>query len=384
MTVPIVEPKMISWACERSGYDRELLEHKFKKLTEWERGTRVPTQNQLTQFANTVHVPYGFLFLDQPPDESIQIPDFRTLKGKKITRPSPNLIDIIEAAEVRQDWYREYAISEDFERVSFIGSAGLNSDHQSFASRLQTLLNFKMSDRENFPSDEDVMRYLVNRLEELGVLVLVSGIVGSNTSRKLEVEEFRGFAISDEFAPLIFVNGADIRPAQLFTLAHELGHLVLGKTGLSNFEIPLTDVSNEHEIWCNKFAAELLVPLNELIKRVRKLNSVEDSILRLSKTFKVSRVVILRRLFDAGIIGRPVFKEHWKRLVHQPKKFTVKKASGGNFYLTTIKRLGRKFATALLVDTLNGRTGYRDALEMLGISSMKAFNGLASELGVSN
>ena len=118
--------------------------------------------------------------------------------------------------------------------VEFIGSAKPSSNHVLHANRLQSLLKFGFADRMNLSKDADIMRYLITRLEELGVLVMVSGIVGSSTRRKLDFKEFRGFALSDLYAPLIFVNGSDIRAAQLFTLAHELGHLVLDSTGLSN------------------------------------------------------------------------------------------------------------------------------------------------------
>ena len=382
MTVPIVEPKMISWACERSGYDRELLEHKFKKLPEWERGTRVPTQNQLTQFANTVHVPYGFLFLDQPPDESIQIQDFRTLKGKKITRPSPNLVDIIEAAEVRQDWYREYALAENLPKVEFVGMADINSSHSKYANKLQELLKFKISDRSQLAENEDILQLLTERMGDLGILVMVSGIVDSNTRRKLELEEFRGFALCDEYAPLIFLNARDSKPAQLYTLAHELGHLVLGSTGLTNIGIGTSNDLKKDELWCNKFAAEFLVPRSSLSKQLTQFESIDNSIDQMADYYRVSRLVVLRRLLDIGVISSKEFGNRMKMYFGQRRKVASTKTLGGNFYSITLKRVSRSFSTAVIVNTLEGKTNYKEALELLGITTLKAFDGLAKELGV--
>ena len=379
---PLVKSKIIRWAVERSGYNRQDLEAKFKKLPEWERGLSVPTRGQLEKFANAMHVPYAFMFLDEPPKESISIPDFRTLGSQQITRPSPNLLDILRISKFRQEWYREFSIMEGNKPVEFIGSAKPSSNHVLHANRLQSLLKFSFADRMNLSKDADIMRYLITRLEELGVLVMVSGIVGSSTRRKLDLEEFRGFALSDLYAPLIFVNGSDIRAAQLFTLAHELGHLVLDSTGLSNVSIQSCNEANQKEKWCNNFAAELLVPLTSLKENMRMNESIESSIDRISKLFKVSRLVILRRFLDANQINQTTFKYYWKLYVSKSKNTRARKQIGGNFYLTTVRRLGRKFATALIESTVNGNTGYRDALQMLGISTMKAFDGLARETGV--
>ena len=381
---PKVKPKIISWAVERSGYNRQDLEAKFKSLPEWEQGLSVPTRGQLEKFANAMHVPYAFMFLDKPPKESISIPDFRTFKGHRITRPSPNLIDVLRISKFRQEWYREFSILEGYEPVKFIGSAKPNSNHKLHANRLQSLLKFSFKDRMNLSKNDDIMRYLIAKLEELGVLVMVSGIVGSNTRRKLDLEEFRGFALCDQYAPLIFVNGSDIKAAQLFTLAHELGHLLLDATGLSNVSIQKCNEANQKEKWCNNFAAELLVPLSDLKEHMQTSESIEDSIDRISKLFKVSRLVILRRLLDANQINQSTFNCYWKLYIRKFKNTKTQKHKGGDFYLTTVRRLGRKFATALIESTINGRTGYRDALQMLGISTMKVFDGLARETGVSN
>ena len=104
-----VKPEMLRWARERAGLDQNDLSRKFQKLDEWETGTAQPTLKQLEAFARAVHVPTGYLFLGSPPHEPVPIPDFRTVAGRNLTRPSPNLLDTIYACQERQSWYREYA-----------------------------------------------------------------------------------------------------------------------------------------------------------------------------------------------------------------------------------------------------------------------------------
>ena len=376
-----IKPNIIKWAVERSGYSRKVLEGKFNKLPEWERKGAKLTQNQLIRLSRAVHVPYFTFFSDKPPKETLPISDFRTFKSKRVTRLSPNLYDVVGATLIRQDWYREYAIEEELPRVEFVGTADLKSSHVECAHKLQELLNFRESDRSQLAENEDILKILIERMESLGILVMISGIVDSNTKRKLDLEEFRGFALCDEYAPLIFVNARDTKPAQLFTLAHELGHLVLGNSGLTNIGIRTPDELKQNEVWCNKFAAEFLVSLSSLREQIRKNEPVEKSVVRLANYYRVSRLVVLRRLLDIGEINSKMFGLRMKMYYGQRRKKTSEKRRGGNFYSTTLKRVSKSFATAVIVSTLEGKTNYKEALELLGITTLKTFDGLAGEIG---
>src|SRR5262249_54284267 len=152
---------------------------------------------------------------------------------------------------------RTFAESEG-DRVEFVGSLTTETPITEAAATMREALNFGVEDRG--ATWTDALRSLIDRAENAGVLVMVNAIVGSNTHRRLDPDEFRGFALVDPFAPVVFVNGADTKSAQIFTLAHELAHMWLGETALSNATL-LSTPDTAIEGWCNRVAAEFLVPL---------------------------------------------------------------------------------------------------------------------------
>ena len=257
-----VSPRMLTWARERSGLGVDILAGKFPKLTEWESGERTPTLKQLEDFAQATHTPVGFLFLSEPPEEQVPIPDYRTIGDLGVRRPSPDLLDTIFACQQRQEWYRDFAQVTREDPVAFVGSLTTSVPVVEAAEQIRATLRFDPGERGRTWSD--ALRTLVDHAEELGVLVMVSGVVGANTHRKLDPEEFRGFSLVDRLAPLVFVNGADTKAAQIFTLAHELVHLFLGDTALDDADLAAAPTTNPVERWCNQVAAEVLVPMATL------------------------------------------------------------------------------------------------------------------------
>ena len=377
MTRVPVNPELLHWACERSGITQEHLAARFEKLPEWESGETQPTLKQMEAFARAVHVPVGYLFLTKPPEEPVPIPDFRTFAGQAVTRPSPNLLDTIYTCQERQSWYRDFVHVARAPKLAFVGSATVETPPETVAAEMRETLGFDLAARRNCPTWTDALRLFIQQADKAGVLVMVSGIVMSNNRRRLDPAEFRGFALSDSLAPLIFVNGADTKAAQMFTLAHELAHLWLGASALSNIGAEPQPGFRREEVWCNAVAAELLVPLAALhIDEPRN-----DDLPKLARTFKVSTLVILRRLLDAGKIDRPSFDIAWaeevKRLRH-----LAQGGSGGDFYRTTLSRVSRRFARAVVASTLEGQTLYRDAYRMLGVSKTETFNNLGREVGI--
>jgi len=203
--------------------------------------------------------------------------------------------------------------------------------------------------------------------------------VGSNNRRKLDPREFRGFALADDLAPLVFIHGADTKAAQMFTLAHELAHIRLGLSAVCDARASRMP---EHEVerWCNRVAAELLVPLKVLRAEYEEGAVLQDEVARLARRFKVSTLVILRRIHDAGGLTREQLRQAYDAELERLR--TLPKGSGGNFYLTQAARVSKRFARALVVSTLEGQTLHRDAFRMLGFSKLTTFHELGRSLGV--
>src|SRR5580700_1343156 len=211
-----VSPRLLAWARRRSGLTVDDLVRRFPGLGAWERGELLPTFTQLEGYAKATHTPIGFLFLPEPPEEQVPIPDYRTIGDSGVRRPSPDLLDTIYQCEQRQDWYREFAQVNQEEPVGFVGSLTTAAAVIPAAAAIREALGFGVEDRGSTWSD--ALRVLVDSAESLGFLVMVNGVVGSNTHRKLDPDEFRGFALADPVAPMVFVNGADTKAAQIFTL----------------------------------------------------------------------------------------------------------------------------------------------------------------------
>jgi Zn-dependent peptidase ImmA (M78 family) len=377
-----VQPALLTWARERAGLVAEELEGRFPKLAAWEAGDADPTLKQLADFARAVHVPIGYLFLPAPPQEDLPIPDFRTMQGRAVRRPSPDLLDMIHACQERQGWYREFAALNRLQEASFVGSAELGQNPGSVAQAMARALRFDLAARTACRTWEEALRLFISQAEAIGVLVMVSGVVLSNNRRKLDPEEFRGFALADRRAPLVFINGADSKSAQMFTLAHELAHLWLGASAVSDVSAAPVTGHRREEVWCNAVAAELLVPLDAMGTFRVPDETLADTLQRLARQFKVSTLVILRRLLDAGWIDRGRFDLAWQAERERLGGLTRGETGGGDFYRTTLSRVSRRFARALVESTLEGQTLYRDAFRMLGVARTETFHNIGREVGV--
>jgi Zn-dependent peptidase ImmA (M78 family) len=194
-------------------------------------------------------------------------------------------------------WYHDYAQLNREDPVAFVGSLTTDTPVVEAAAVMTETLQFGLGQRG--PTWADALRTLADVAEAAGVLVMINGVVGSNTHRKLDPHEFRGFALVDRLAPLIFVNGSDTKAAQIFTLVHELAHVWLGDSALSDADLaPTYDIAAER--WCNLVAAEFLVALQLLADEYRPDEPLADELSRLARRFKVSTLVVLRRIHDVG------------------------------------------------------------------------------------
>lgn len=375
-----LQPTVLRWARTRASFaDAPALAGKLKlpvkTVQDWEKTGKL-TMTQMQKLAQVTHTPEGYLFLREPPEEKLPVPDFRTLGSSKLQRPSPELLDILHDALRKQAWYREYLVGLGAEPVPFVGSIKLGQDVRKVADRMRQTMGLDTTLRSEAANWEEALRLQVERIESQGVLVLRNGVVASNNTRKLSVAEFRGFALADPYAPLIFLNNRDAPAAQMFTLTHELAHVWLGASGISNPEQTYAD-HNDIEHYCNQLAAELLVPAAELKQRSERLKDEADPVPALCRHFRVSSLVMLRRLKDIGLLDWTTFRKLYREQEQRFQRKDSSKEGGGDFYRTELVRVSPKFARALVESALEGRTPYRDACQMLGVGSVETIHKLA-------
>lgn len=379
-TVPASVP-VLRWAAQRTRLDDGDLTARFHKWPLWLSGEAQPTLRQLEDFARLTHTAIGYFFLPQPPALALPVPDFRTLRDEVLAEPSSALLDTLYLCQQRQDWYRDHARMHGLPALQFVGSAGVHEAPEAVAQRLRETLGLFPETRRQLPTWTDALSQLIGKSEDAGVMVMVSSVVGSNSHRKLDVGEFRGFALADNLAPLVFLNGGDSKAAQMFTLAHELAHVWLGETGVSNTQAGQVP-EQKTERWCNQVAAELLMPLEELRAVYQKDTPIPDEIQRLARAFKVSTLVALRRLFDAGYINQAELWQHYREEQERLRTVRERSSSGGDFYRSLGARTSKRFARAIVSSTLEGLTSFPDAFRMLGMRKTATFYEAARELGV--
>lgn len=376
-----VNPEFFAWAIERARGELHEFSAQFSRLPQWIAGSAKPTFKQLENFARRTHVPFGFFFLPEPPREPLPIADFRTLGGAALESPSANLLDTIYLCQQRQDWYRDFCRSTGEPPLTLVGSLTTDTTPVDAAALIRDQVGFDTEQRKQCSTWSEALRQLVAHCEDAGILVMISGVVANSTRRVLDPEEFRGFCLVDQLAPVVFVNGSDSKSAQMFTLMHEVAHLWLGQGGVSNAS-PASHGRKKIETWCNAVAAEFLVPIDALLEELDRAHGIDDEVRRLCRIFKVSSLVVLRRLLDARILTRERFDTLYAEELVRLQGLEANKSGGGDFYNTEAVRVSRRFARALLMSTYEGNTLFRDASRLLGVKRAATLDEFALRLGV--
>ena len=292
----ILQPTVLRWARERANLSQEILAKRLavkpERIADWERTGSI-SMRQADKLRPKTYTPLGYLYLPEPPDESLPVADYRAIGDEPPSRPSPNLLETVYAMQRRQAWMRdELAIHYEEPPLDFVGAFTIADTPDEVADAMRQSLSLQRGWASEKRSWQSALRFLRERIEAAGVLIVVNGVVGDNTSRKLDPDEFRGFALVDEYAPLIFVNNSDFISAQMFTTAHELAHIFAGKNGVSNFE-DMQPTHHDTEIFCNAAAAEFLLPGSELLDFWNDAWQSEEPYQAVARRFKVS--VIVRR-----------------------------------------------------------------------------------------
>ena len=376
-----LRPSVLTWARERAGLRVDELARKVNVKTErvqaWERYGSI-SMPQAERLARAAHVPLGYLFLSRPPDESLPIPDFRVRGDTPPSHPSPDLLETVYAMQRRQMWMRDELVENWAEPLVFIGAYSPNGNASMVAGAMRDALGLVDQWAASEATWSNALRLLRDRVENAGVLVFFNGVVGNNTSRKLDPEEFQGFALVDEYAPLIFVNNADFKAAQMFTLAHELAHLLIGESGVSGFS-NMEPAPNATEQFCDQAAAEFLVSEDDLRAFWPSAKQSGEPFRTVARHFKVSAIVAARRALDLEMIDRGTFFRFYNEYKTQ-SSFSPRASDGGDFWNTQRWRIGSRFAATVIRAVNSGRLSYTEAYSLTDLGGDN-FEKLSERMG---
>ena len=286
-----------------------------------------------------------------------------------LQNPSRNLIDTVDLMASIQEWMAEYNKDNGASKYSFVGCAKISDNVVDTADRIRKELGLGTNWFDDFKSSAEAYRSLRNSIMNLGVLVMMNGVVGNNTHRTLNVEEFRAFTLVDPYAPLIFINSRDNENGKLFSLLHELVHIWIGIDNFYNDTYGISSKVSKEEQFCNAVAAEILVPDTLFSEEwVKQSGNSENRINELGKRFVCSRFVLLRKALETGKIDQNefgrllnLFQKRYKAAQDQKQD---KSSSGGDFYRTLSTKWDRRFIQALYASAQSGRTPYRDVYRM--------------------
>lgn len=356
-----INPTLITWAITRAGFDVDKFLDNNPIIQKWIEEVKKPTVKQLENFAHKVHIPFGYLFLPEPPKETIPFPFFRT-GNQQTDKVSLNVFDTIQILQRRQDWITEYLQDNEQEPLSFVGRFNENATANEVVADIRNTLELQPNWACNFATWEETLAFITNKIEAIGVFINFNGIVENNTHRPISVDECRGFVLVNPYAPFMFVNAADAKAAQLFTIIHELAHIWLGESaGFDNQNLMPAD--DPIEKLCDGIAAEFLVPASSLIDIWQDKPSIDYA----RRFFKVSPIVIGRRAMDLGLITKGEFFTFYKGYMDSFKQKKENQKGGGDFYATARKRVSVTFASYVNQAVNQNKLLYRDAYKITGL-----------------
>jgi len=362
-----IHPQVLVWARESAGVTLQSAASRgglrADELASWEGGRRTPSLAQLRELANLYKRPLAALLLPRAPETAALPSDFRLLpEDEREPLSEAVYLAVREARRLARAWKELRAETADGGRWS-LGRATLSQNPEAVAERTRSLLGVSLADQAGWKDERTALRRWRTALESHGVLAFQFTI---------PVKEARGFSIREGEARLVVMNSRDAVAARIFTVFHELGHLLLGEDGICLFEGPVTrSKAASIEAYCNRFAAELLLPRTSLlghpvITRDRASGTYADGDLTaVAREFKVSREVVLGRLFHLRLVDRASYearRSEWRGRV-KPK------ATGGRRDppRDCLRRLGSRFVATVLEGHRRGILTRSDVADYLGL-----------------
>jgi Zn-dependent peptidase ImmA (M78 family) len=342
-----VTPALIAWARARAGLSIEEASKKFRHLQEWENGKSGPTYTQLEDLADKFMVPIAVFFFPEPPDVPSISKTFRTLPDVEFEQIPSRMQLLLRKAKAMQ-----------LNLVELTGGRGLadrlitrdltfgpRTDLAQSAEQVRTYLDVSLQTQKAWPDDEFALKEWRRILLSAGVYVFKDAFRDN---------EYSGFCLYDEVIPIIYVNNSSAKTRQIFTLFHELAHLLYRTSGIDTIHDEyvdhLQDDAKKIEIFCNQFAAEFLLPERVLDAEIAGQKATEATAEKLAARFHVSREVIYRRFLDRGLIDEATYSSAAKRWAKQ-----MKGGSGGDYYWTKLSYLGRDYVAMALSEYRQNR-----------------------------
>ena len=377
-------PQILDWVRTKMLLENNVDTYVLERLKMWKTGEKIPTFHQIQEVSRKTHIPFGYFFLEVPPEEECEILKYRTVDRRGVREPSRNLRDVIDMMTDIQEWMAEYQENSGQEPVPFVGCDQKEKDPDIIAGHIREDLKLKKEWMENCSQASEALGLIRSQLEEKGILVMMSGIVGNQTRRKLNIEEFRAFTLIDPYAPLIFINGCDSENGKLFSILHETAHIWMGNNSFYNEAPWYEEGIKEPEVICNAVTAEILTPEEIFLKKWQEYRTnTTDKAEILSKYFNCSQFVIIRRASDLGLISTEKYHKLTETMKQQYQRWRDdrkrEKNAGGNYYSTMKSRMDRRFILALDQSTREGRTQYTEAFRMTG-TNRTTFERLVEEI----
>nr|WP_236033227.1 ImmA/IrrE family metallo-endopeptidase [Helicobacter turcicus] len=340
----------------------------FKNFINQASKTFETTTEKLIKLANTFNIPFAYLFLDEIPQAEESLPDFR----KNSAEFSQNLESCIASSKKKQEWFRNHLIRNGHSK--FLANQNLTFDKDI----IQTIKQItRFDEAKNHPKGQR-LNFLKNNAEQHNIIVQQSSVIQGNTHKAITFNECRGYAIYDAYAPLVFINAKDTSEnGKIFTLLHELAHILLKHSGVSSYDFEL-----EVEYRCNNIAGEILMPTPTFKSRWNKQDSIQRNIERLKNNNDFEMASPLALATKALLLKLIDYEKYEDFKNTELEQFLKNKNSrGGSYYSNVIASNSKNFAKSVVIDTLNGYETYKEALNLLNIKLDK-FDRLAKALKV--
>ena len=379
----IIEKSTLQWAleqCENNNIKKE----KIELIQDWLNNKKTPTFNKVDELSKSTGIPFGYFFLKEPPEEDLKLIEYRTIDSQEMRMPSRNLIETIHDMEMIQNWIKQDALGKHRAPLQFVGAKGIKRETVTFAEYIRNILGIKANWFKERKNVNESFKYIRDKVSNAGITVMLSGIVKNNTRRSLLIDEFRGFALVDNVAPLVFINNNDSQNGKLFTLVHECIHIFLGESSLYNDRSGDSKKISRNEVFCNAVAAELLVPMSNFLDKWNYLSneSIDVKINSISNYFNCGSVVIARRALDMGYINEQDYNRIKKQAINNYYKQIEKRKQnqGGHFYNSMANRIDRHFLFNIVNSIKKGNTLYSDAFRLTN-TNQSTFDRLIQSAG---